>query len=89
MSEMLTGGSVPQVPGGIAEGALMGSLPQNPPQEAPPSDPLQALQEVIEDFPALLVALRDSNDVHDATKALNILTGIQKRLMAPGPGQAA
>lgn len=98
---MITGGTVPQIPGGLAgslgappqTGGLDTSLVQ-PPAEAPPPatpDPLVALQGVIEDFPLLLVALPDPGDVHDVTKALAILTNVQKRLMGQSgtPPQAA
>lgn len=91
MSQLLTGGTIPQVPGGLAQG--LGGPGDTPDMGmggggAASPDPLEAIQGVIEDFPLLLVALHDPGDVHDATKALGILTGIQKRLMG-GNGPAA
>lgn len=65
------------MPGGLG-------APEQPEPEQPPADPLLALQGVIEDFPLLLVALHDPQDVHEATKALHVLTGIQRRLMQAG-----
>ena len=43
---------------------------------------LSALQEVIEDFPALLAALHDPGDVNAAAQCLAKLTAIQARLMS-------
>jgi hypothetical protein len=42
---------------------------------------LSALQDVIEDFPALLAALHDPGDVNAAAQCLAKLTSIQARLM--------
>jgi hypothetical protein len=57
--------------------------------QAPQDGGLGALQDVIEDFPALLAALHDPNDVNAAAQCLAKLTSIQARLMssqASGPG---
>jgi hypothetical protein len=48
------------------------------------SDPLGCLKEVIDDFPRLLTELQDPRDVQDAVKALQILAGVQTRLMSAG-----
>lgn len=50
---------------------------------------LATLQDVIDDFPKLLHALKNGDDVHDAVTALRLLTGIQKRLMGGAPGGPA
>jgi len=67
-------------------------------QHAPPTPPthgggLSVLQDALDGFPALLHALSDPKDVHDAVTAMRLLTGIQARLMGPqgqagGPAQA-
>jgi len=85
---MLQGGTVAPIPGGLAGQPplpIPDGLGAPPPEQAPSDqaapDPLQSLQGVIEEFPLLLVALHDPQDVHEATKALHVLTGIQRRLM--------
>src|SRR5580765_7126696 len=65
------------VPGGLASGAP----PDQEPQPAPDGG-LGALQDVIEDFPALLAALHDPGDVNAAAQCLAKLTAIQARLMS-------
>ena len=89
MSQMipqgLPGPSGP-VPGGLADSMYPGSDEDAQPQAQ--DGGLSALQDVIEDFPALLAALQDPGDVNAAAKCLAALTGIQARLMssqASGP----
>ncbi len=58
-------------------------------QQAPADGGLGALQDVIEDFPALLAALHDPNDVNTVAQCLAKLTSVQARLMSAnqqGPG---
>lgn len=62
-------------------------LPAGLDDEQAPSDPLGCLKDVIDDFPKLLTELQDPKDVQDAVKALQILAGIQTRLMSAAPGQ--
>lgn len=50
---------------------------------------LSALQEMIEDFPALLAALPDPKHVDLAVQAMRILTTIQRDLMGAQGGSAA
>ena len=52
------------------------------------TDPLTAIQDSIDNVHQLMVSLTDPTDVHDATTALRLLTGIQKRLMGNGAPQA-
>lgn len=78
----------PMPPGGAPP-----ALPQGLEPDSEPADPLSCLKEVIDDFPKLLTELQDPRDVQDAIKALQILAGIQTRLMtagqAPGGAQAS
>ena len=60
-------------------------LPQGLEDDQPTGDPLGCLKDVIDDFPRLLTELQDPRDVQDAVKALQILAGIQTRLMSGGP----
>lgn len=76
----LVGGTPQPVPGGLGD---MLTQPPPPPQAA---DPLETLQDVIEAFPGLLVALHDPADVDAAAGALKTLTGIQRRLMSEASG---
>ncbi len=55
--------------------------PDSEPQ-APQDGGLSALQDVIEDFPALLAALHDPGDVNAAAQCLAKLTSIQARIMS-------
>jgi len=48
-------------------------------------DPLQTLQTCIQALPGVIAALPDPRDTQDAIRALQILAGIQTRLMT-GPG---
>ena len=53
-----------------------------------PDGGLAALQDMLNDFPPLLAALTNADDVHDGVQAFKLLTGIQKRLMG-GQGASA
>lgn len=59
--------------------------------QAPADGGLGALQDVIEDFPALLAALHDPNDVNTVAQCLAKLTSVQARLMSAqsGPQQGS
>ncbi len=59
--------------------------PQAPP---PPPDPLVVLQDVIEQFVPLMIALPNPEDTRDVTRAMGILQNVQHRLMTAqsGPG---
>ncbi len=86
MSQLLPPQGLPgpsgPVPGGLAAG-MYGPPDQDEYAQQPAQDGgLSALQDVIEDFPALLAALHDSGDVNAAAKCLAALTGIQARLMS-------
>ena len=71
------------VPGGLAAGMYDQSEQDD---QQPQDGGLSALQDVIEDFPALLAALHDPGDVNAAAQCLAKLTSIQQRLMqASGP----
>lgn len=84
MSSLLQGGTPPPVPGGVGDLLTGGGEEQEQP------DPLAVLQDVIEQLPGLIAALPDPTDTHEAIKALQTLSGIQKRLMtAQGSGGAA
>ncbi len=73
-------------PSGPVPGGLMTPTPGDEGQQAPSDGGLSALQDVIEDFPALLAALHDPNDVNAAAQCLAKLTSIQARIMgASGP----
>jgi len=50
----------------------------------PGQDPLQVLQQCINQLPGVLAALPDPRDVQDATRALLLLTGVQTRMMQGG-----
>jgi hypothetical protein len=79
----------PPPPGALSE-LFGGHMPQDADEQPQPHDGgLHALQEVLDEFPALLTALHDPGDVHDATTALRLLTGIQKRMMGQTGGPPA
>jgi hypothetical protein len=50
------------------------------------TDPLTVLQECIQGLPAVIAALPDPRDTQDAVKALQLLVGIQTRMMAQQQG---
>ena len=66
------------MPAGLAE-------PGEPPDT---EDPLDVLQECIQQVSKTISALPDPKDTQDAVKALGLLAGIQTRLMTQtqGPG---
>jgi hypothetical protein len=89
---MLSGGAPP--PGlaallaGAGQGADAGQGAE--PQAGPAQDGgLSALQEILDEFPALLASLTDPADVHEAVMSMKALTGIQRRLMGAQGGPAA
>ncbi len=92
MSTFLHGPAPPPVPDGLAA-LLAGHGPGAPPPDQDDQGGgdkgLQALQEIIDEFPDLLVAVKDPTDVHDATTCLRVLTGIQKRMMGGAAGGKA
>lgn len=45
-------------------------------------DPLQVLQEVLNDVHRLIAVLPDPQDTQDAVQALRVLAGVQTRLMS-------
>lgn len=49
-------------------------------------DPLAVLQECIQALPGVIASLPDPQDTQDAIKALQILAGIQTRLMRGAGG---
>lgn len=51
-------------------------------------DPLEELKDVIDSVHQLLATLPDPQDVHDTVTALRLLTGVQKRIMGMGQGNA-
>ena len=73
-------------------GLLPGGGPAPTPPGMGPTEPdqddggLSCVQDTINYFPKLLHELSDPTDVQDAVKALQLLVGIQKRLMT-GSGQ--
>lgn len=83
----------PGGPPGLAallSGGGQGAPPEQDDQQAPAQDGgLSALQEILDDFPALLASLTDPSDVHEAVMAMKSLTGIQRRLMGAQGGPAA
>ncbi len=86
MSNLALPGPSGPVPGGVAAG-MYGPPDQDEDAQQPAQDGgLSALQDVIEDFPALLAALHDPGDVNDAAVCLAKLTSIQKRLMGAQSG---
>jgi hypothetical protein len=99
---MLQGPPPPPVPGGLADLLGAGGGPGLPPGLAPPDnqdttnagdddsskDPLAELQDAIGTLHTLMQTLPDPADVDAVTQALKILTGVQKRQMTSGPGQA-
>lgn len=88
MPQMPPQGGAPQVPPGLASLFAQGTADADQADQS--TDPLQVLQDVIEQFPPLLVALKDPGDVDTAVAALRLLTGVQKRIMAEqGPGASA
>lgn len=82
----------------LPEGVDPQMLAQMLSQQAPPSglgqdedaaadqqeDPLQILQECIQQLPRVIAALPDPQDTQDATQALLTLTKIQTRMMRGG-----
>lgn len=75
MSSLLQGGYAPP-PNGIAD--MVGK----PASEGPSKDPLQAVQEAINDIHELMVTVKDPQDVNNIAGCLKILAGVQQRLMA-------
>lgn len=69
------------IPGGIA--ALLGQTP--PEQEQ--KDPLQAVQDAIENIHELMVTVTDPADVNVIAGCLKALTGVQQRLMQKSQSQ--
>lgn len=76
------------MPEGMPEGDMNPSLPAGLEQGEQGYSELDCLKDVIDDFPRLLTELKDPVDVQDATKAMLILVGIQRRLMQPQQGQS-
>jgi hypothetical protein len=76
MLAQLAGQGAPPLPQGLQD--------QAEPGEDQGGTPLDCLKEVIDDFPKLLTELQDPRDVQDAVKALQILAGVQTRLMTAG-----
>jgi hypothetical protein len=54
-------------------------------QQEPQQNPLEVLQDVIQMIPSVMAALPDARDTQDMAKCLQILTGIQTRMMGNGP----
>lgn len=81
-----------QLPEGIAQ-ALQGGqgIPQGLEGGGQPEqqDPLQVLQECIQQLPKVIAALPDPQDTQDATQALLTLTKVQTRLMTKQQGSGA
>lgn len=68
---------------------MLGASHGGPPAggQEDPADPLQALQEVIQDVHHLITVLPDPGHTKIAAQCLTALTGIQRDLMAKqGPG---
>lgn len=53
------------------------------------TDPLSELQDAIGTLHTLMQSLPDPADTDAVAQALKILTGVQKRQMTSGPGQAS
>lgn len=68
---------------------LLGGAAQGQPDQPSPDGGLQTLQEIIEEFPALLAAMPDPKHVDMAVSAMRILTTIQRDLMGAQSGPAA
>lgn len=50
--------------------------------DQPGQDPLQVLQEVLNDVHRLIAVLPDPQDTQDAIQAMRVLAGVQTRLMS-------
>lgn len=61
-----------------------GLAPGGPDDGGYGGDPLSVLQECIQQLPAVIAALPDPRDTQDAVKALQLLAGIQTRMMSQG-----
>lgn len=84
------GGAPPPGLAALLAGAGGGQPPDNEQAEPATQDGgLGALQEIIEDFPALLAAMPDPKHVDMAVQAMRILTTIQRDLMGAQGGPAA
>lgn len=87
---MLSQGATPPGLAALLAGQGAGGLPQGAdPSQAPPDGGLEALQNIIEEFPALLTAMPDPKHVDMAVQAMRILTTIQRDLMGAQGGPAA
>ena len=90
LADLLGGGGPggPPPPGGPGI-----PLPTDPASATAPdtdqgTDPLSELQSAIETMHDLMRQLPDPADTDAVAQALKILTGVQKRQMTSGPGQA-
>ena len=84
MPSQLQGPPGQPVPGGLAQQMYGGQDEDQQPQAQ--DGGLSALQDVIEDFPALLAALHDPGDVNTVAQCLAKLTSVQNRLMTAQSG---
>ena len=87
---MLSQGAPPPGLAALLAGAGQGAGPEEQQEGSSSQDGgLSALQEIIEDFPALLAALPDPKHVDMAVSAMRTLTSIQRDLMGAQSGPAA
>jgi hypothetical protein len=71
----------PQLEAALAQPPPAGLTPPEQGEAQDQEDPLDVLQECIQNLPKVISALPDPQDTQDAVQALHILTRIQTRMM--------